>query len=383
MNVLFMTTAYPTPEAPVAGVFVKEHARAAAQHADVAVVHLDRGGGSWATPRRVAGEELPTWRVGYRARPVPISVAAHVAGAQRAYQAVRRAGFDPDLIHAHFFLAGFPAVLIGRRTDKPVVITEHWSVFLPSDPMTLTATLRRAARYAYTHAEFVLLASDALRRGIEAEGITADFRLVPNVVDTALFHPGAVRRVEEPRLLAVGLLYEAKGYELMLEAIALLAAAGRRFTLDVVGDGPNRSAYEELARRLGVTDRVTFRGLLPKSEVAEYMRAADLFVLTSRYESNSCVLTEAMASGLPVVATAVGGIPELVDAESGRLARPNDPAAVATEIAAALDDLERFDRPAIARAAKDRFSAERVGRMLADTYEDAVRKRREALVACP
>ena len=90
---------------------------------------------------------------------------------------------------------------------------------------------------------------------------------------------------------------------------------------------------------------------------------------------------EAFALGLPVVATAVGGIPELVDGASGRLAPPNDPAGIAAEIAAALDGLDRYDRPAIARAAKERFGREHVGRMLADAYQTALERREAALVA--
>ncbi len=224
-----MTTAYPTPESPVAGVFVKEHARAAALHADIAVVHLDRGGGSATSPTRVAGEEFPTWRVGYRSRPVPVSVAAHLAGARRAYRAVRRDGFEPDLIHAHFFLAGLPAVLIGRRSHKPVVVTEQWSVFLPSDPMELSAALRRAARYAFEHADLVLPASEALRRGIEAEGINASFRDRAERRRHEPLPPGSSRgRRTSTRLLAVGLLYEAKGYELLLEAVGPARGAGPR-----------------------------------------------------------------------------------------------------------------------------------------------------------
>jgi glycosyltransferase involved in cell wall biosynthesis len=310
-----------------------------------------------------------------------VSIAAHIVGAQRGYRAVRRDGFEPELIHAHFFLAGFPAVLIGRRTHTPVVITEQWSVFLPSDPMELTPTLRRTARYAFEHADLVLPASHALRRGIEAQGINASFRVVPNVVDTSLFHTGYAAKSDVARLLAVGLLYEAKGYEFLLEAVSRLAVEGRPFHLDVIGDGPERGAYEELTTSLGIADRVTFHGLMSKADVAAFMRSADLFVLTSRYDNNPCVLIEAMASGLPVVATAVGGIPEIVDASSGRLASPNDPGSIATEIVQALDGLERFDRPAIAQAAKERFGRERVGQMLADAYSEAVRRRKAALVA--
>src|SRR5262249_28395375 len=156
--------------------------------------------------------------------------------------------------------------------------------------------------------------------------------VVPNVVDTDLFAGDGTER--NGRLLAVGLLYEAKGYEFLLRAVAELARSGRDVRLDIVGDGPGRDAYERLTTALGLTERVVFHGLLRKPDVARMMREAELFVLTSRYDNNPCVVIEAMASGLPVVATAVGGIPELVSERSGRLARPQDPESIAAEIAA-------------------------------------------------
>lgn len=366
MRVLFVTTAYPSPESPVAGVFVREHARAAALHADVAVLHLDRSHTHRGLPRvrRVEDDELPTWRVTYPWRPTALSMPLHAVAAALGWRAVRRSGFRPDVVHAHFFLAGAPAVALARGV--PVVITEQWSIFLPEDPMQLTPALRRIARYAYGRAARVLPASEALQRGIEAEGISGRFTVVPNVVDTTLFHPGGARN---GRVLAVGLLYEAKGYEYLLEAVSLVDGV----ELDVVGDGPLRAELEALAARLGIAGRVTFHGLLPKPEVARLMAQSELFVLTSRYDNNPCVVIEALASGLPVVATAVGGVPELVDAASGRLARARDPQSIAAELAAALDGIAGYDRTAIAAAASRRFGREAVGEQLAKIYDEVTR----------
>lgn len=367
MNVLFVTTAYPTPESPVAGVFVHEHARAAALHAQVAVLHLDRSKSYHGLPRvtRVDDDEFPTWRVTYPWRPTALSMPLHVAGAALGWRAVRRAGFVPDVVHAHFFLAGAPAVLLSR--NAPVVISEHWSIFLPEDPMQLTPTLRWIARFAYRRATRVLPVSEALQRGIEAHGIHARFTVVPNVVDTGLFHPGGTRN---GRILAVGLLYEAKGYEYLFEALALL---DREIALDIVGDGPLRADLEALAARLGVAGRVRFLGLLPKPEVARLMAESEVFVLTSRYDNSPCVVIEALASGLPVVATAVGGVPELVDASSGRLAQARDPQSIAAELAATLDGIDGYDRAAIAANASTRYGRIAIGATLASIYDEVTR----------
>jgi glycosyltransferase involved in cell wall biosynthesis len=120
---------------------------------------------------------------------------------------------------------------------------------------------------------------------------------------------------------------------------------------------------------------VTFHGLRPKPELAALMREADLFVLASRFENNPCVAIEAMASGLPVVATRVGGLPELVDERSGLLAEPRDPESIAARIGEALRRLDRFDREEIARRTRERFGREQVASLLAEVYQEALSPR--------
>jgi glycosyltransferase involved in cell wall biosynthesis len=145
--------------------------------------------------------------------------------------------------------------------------------------------------------------------------------------------------------------------------------------LDIVGDGELRGQYEALAGKLGIDGRVTWHGHRPKPEVADLMRAADLFVLTSRYDSNPCVLIEALGSGLPVVATRVGGIPGMVGEADGLLAEPRDPQSIAGALETALAEPERFDRARIAAAARERYGLEAVGRAFAEAYDEAARLR--------
>jgi len=220
--------------------------------------------------------------------------------------------------------------------------------------------------------------SEDLRSALASRAPSARFRVIPNAVDVSLFSPGERRNGTPPRLLTVGLLdTPRKGLDVLLEAFARLRDVGGApvFRADIVGDGALRPEYEALAARLGLSDVVRFRGLLPKAEIAELMRGSDLFVLGSRYENNPCVVIEAMATGLPVVATAVGGVPELVDSETGSLAPPLDPAALGDRIGDALARIGSFDRKLIARRSRERFSRESVGAELASTYEALVAER--------
>jgi glycosyltransferase involved in cell wall biosynthesis len=105
------------------------------------------------------------------------------------------------------------------------------------------------------------------------------------------------------------------------------------------------------------------------------MRASDLFVLPSRFDNLPCAVVEALASGLPVISTTVGGIPELVDEQSGRLVPPDDPGALAGALQSTLENIDAFDRSAIAAAADDRYSLEVVGKRLTQIYESALAAR--------
>jgi glycosyltransferase involved in cell wall biosynthesis len=353
VRVLVLTTAYPAPDDPVRGVFVREYARAVSPSCEVAVVHLDRTHDVRRIELEHRDEEPAVVRVRYPYRPTAVSIAKHFEAARRG---LRAAPFRPDVVHAHFFLAVAPAVVLARTT---VVATEHWSVFLPEDPAQLSPWMRRMAQLALGRAAVVTAPSAAL-----AAALPVPARVIPNVADTALFRPGGER--EQRRLISAGLFYDAKGFEVLIEAVARVSEA----PLDLVGDGSSRPQLEALAARVGAD--VTFHGVLPKAELARLMSRADLYVSASRYENNPVVLLEALASGLPVVGTSVGGVPEIVG-DDGLLVPPNDAGALA---AAVEDALARdFDRAAIARRAAERYGAEQIGRQLVGLYEEVSRRR--------
>ena len=135
-----------------------------------------------------------------------------------------------------------------------------------------------------------------------------------------------------------------------------------------MGDGPERSAYEALTASLGLSDRVVFHGTRPRAEVARLMREADLLVQPSASETLSCVVLEAQVSGLPVVASDVGGIPEVVGGGAGLLVPPGDPAALAAAIEAVLGHARalrpRRDRKRGPRALRRGFDRGALGRAL-------------------
>ena len=354
VKVLFVTTSWPTEESPVDGVFVQEHARAAAEVADVRVLHLQRGPGGL----QQVGDDPPAWRLGYRGLPRPFSYGSFFVGP------LRLRSWRPDVVHAHSHLAALAALPLRR----PLVYTEHWSAFLPEGGDRLSTPMQLAAKLALRRADLVLPVSEALRRELARLAPRTRMRVVPNVVDADVFHPGDAP--DPGRLLTAGLLNDGrKGLDLVLEALVRTDGALR---LEVAGDGERRAEYERLSGKLGLGGVVTFRGLLSKPELAESMRGSGLFVLGSRWENNPCVVLEALASGLPVVANRVGGLPELIDDKNGVLVERADPELFASGIAEALK--RRFDRTEIARRARDRFGRDAVAEQLRNAYEEAPTK---------
>jgi glycosyltransferase involved in cell wall biosynthesis len=302
-------------------------------------------------------------RLSYRPRAARI---AYMVAVLELARRLRRSGKGVDVVHAHVHWMGWPAVIAGRLLRRPVVISEHSSEW---SERTLSPGALRRARIAFRRAALVCPVSRALRASIETYGVEARFRVVPNAADTRIFHPPQRMANAAPtRLVNVALHEEIKGLDMLLQAFALLATSRSDIDLELIGDGPRRGSLERLASELGIADRVQFRGALSPLQVSEALRAADLFVLASRSETLGAAVIEALCSGLPVVATAVGGVPEVIGERDGVLVPSGDPELLAAGIGSVLDGYGKFDRPAIARRAEQRFSRQAIGAIWDEIY---------------
>lgn len=374
LKILFITASYPTKEQPVAGVFVREHAKAVQIYDHVVVLHcagpdlkLKRLWQMEKETDETLTEGIATYRVRYRRLRTPRpSLFASPWSVFQAYRGLVAQGFCPDIIHANFHEAGMPAVLIAKLKRIPVVITEHSSSFprrlLP--PFDLVK-----AWLAFRWATLVLPVSHALQEGIERYGIRARFCVVPNVVDTALFSPPPHPRQEHhpKRILFVGVLVPVKGVAYLLQATARLRHRDD-WHLDIVGNGPGREQYQRMALDSGLRDRITFHGFRPKREVAEFMRQADLLVLPSLFETFAAVAAEALATGIPVLATSCGGPEEFVTDDVGLLVPPGNADALCAGLDYMLGHLHLYHRIQISQYAINRFSPEVVGATLHGVY---------------
>jgi glycosyltransferase involved in cell wall biosynthesis len=377
LKILFITAWYPTKENPVNGVFVREHAKAVSLSGDeVVIIHNERSKNRLKRIYLVSDcmeEGIRTIRISYSSLFVrPVNFFLYVWGILGISKKLMESGFRPEVIHAHIFSAGVPAVILGKLSRIPVVITEHWHGF-PQKKLKWTDKIM--AKFAMNNAQWILPVSQGLQQGIEAYGINGRFQVVPNVVDPLLFHP--IQRDPEQgrqkKILFVGLLVPVKGMPYLFQALARLRQQRDDWQVDIVGDGPSRTEYEHLAQQLGLVQKLTFHGMKSKQEVAEFMRRADLLVLPSLWENLPCVLIEAMASGLPVIATLTGGIPEIFHEELGILVPPGDTDRLCSALFRIMGSLDQFDRGKIAQRALS-YRPEAVGKLIHSIYQDCVER---------
>ena len=274
---------------------------------------------------------------------------------------------------AHFFFSlptGALAPYWTRWTDRPYIISMRGSDVPAYDSGKALAASHRLLRSLTSRilsgASQVVANSASLRRLAKKTFPEIPLQVITNGVCAETFHPRAEFSGDAPlRLLTVARLVRRKGLEVMINAMA--HKGWPRSRLEIVGDGRLRPQLQKLVSSLGIADRVVFAGRLHGDELARRYRSADCFVLPSLAESFSMSLLEAMASGLPVVASRIGGIPELVeDRINGRLVPPGNVEALVSALNWVLSSPERMRQ--IGQANREKICADYSWSRIVDEY---------------
>lgn len=273
-----------------------------------------------------------------------------------------------DVLHMHNETALFYGTLAGRRAGVPVLLyTEHDGAF------PRRWAVRLINRFLVRRLRQAVAVSEAVRAlWCREDGIDpARVRVIPNGVPDPLRERQGTHPPREggQRIGSVGRLSIEKGVDVLIRAFALAARELPHAELVIVGDGPERAALESLTAELALADRVRFLG--QRSDVWDQLAGLDVFVLPSRSEGMPMALLEAMATGLPVVSTSVGGIPEaLADGRSGLLVPPENPTVMASAIVRLLSDRPLAQR--LAREARSTFEQRYELSRMVDAYESCM-----------
>ena len=234
----------------------------------------------------------------------------------RLYRKAEKKFGKPDVIHAHFWdIACFCTSIIGKENIK-YVITEHSSLIL-NEP--IEKSVYKMAKKAYNSANTVIAVSNTLRQRI-LKHYDINPKVVCNMLDEKSFplERSLIQKQSKEAFVFVscGNLVHGKGFDLLLEAFSRMDIPAK---LIIFGDGPLRKELEKKSFDLHVDERVVFMGRCERSLIREVYLESDCFVLPSRYETFGVVYIEALACGLPVIATRCGGPEDIVNDNIGLL----------------------------------------------------------------
>ncbi|UCC26971.1 MAG: glycosyltransferase family 4 protein [Gemmatimonadales bacterium] len=282
----------------------------------------------------------------------PVGWAAHALASTPAARALARSA---DIVHAQAFASVVPGLAASRAGGTPLVTTWHTSHFLTR---AKKAGWRTVFRWMLESADHNLAASQEIATVAEEIAPGVRVEALTNGVETEVFRRVAPALAAPPpgrfRILVPRRLFRKNGVEFAVRALpAVLASVDAEMVL--VGDGPERRALEALVAELGLGERVTFLGARPNHEMPALLSSADLAVFPSLMEATSVAALECMSCQVPVAASRVGGLPEIVDEGVGGLFEPADPDDLARTVVALLTDP---DLPGRGRAGRARVEAE-------------------------
>lgn len=388
LRVLIMPSYYPTSATPLTGSFFREQAQALATVMDVRVLVMRRQ----STRRYLARAPLPPQSCPLQDPPAHVAVYrtdklmrwpnmldSMSKAAIRYVADMAREGWKPDVVLAHqFFWGGVLASRAGKVVGVPVVCVEHACPWLLHN---FSPEQQIAIRRGITDATIVGVVSPALRRLMLAHDLPRNLRwaVVGNLVDETLFHP-AEQRASRPDgeyvIATVANRTFKKDVSTLFEAVAVVKQRHPERSLKVVavgdfrGYGPSLGSLAEAARVPRMVETVSS---LDRAGVAELMRSADLFVSTSIAETFGIVVAEALACGIPVIATRSGGAEYILGDDSPFLVEVQEPRELADRIESVMTGSLPFDPAAASAGTVARFGRAAFTQRMVDVLREAQR----------
>lgn len=339
MHVLILPSWYPSNSNDVNGIFFREQAIALARqgcHVGVLAVHLKsiKQWRDWLIsfnpPQYTNDQSVHTLRLhstNWFPRLPKLSAKLHCHLLEKLFQIYTKHYGNPDIIHVHAMLpVGLFALQLNRRYGIPYVITEHSSTFARG--LLAREQVRQACKIAAAASQRWAVSTpfaQLLEKQLSSDINTIQWKALPNIIDQQFLNtPITEKNSQSFVFLNICLHTPNKKVDLLLCAFAQKFKGQNNIKLRLGGDGPNHHKLKKLAKNLGITTQVEFLGLLNREQVINEMLIANCFVLSSQVETFGVVLIEAIAMGLPVIATRCGGPEDIVTTTNGILVDLNN-----------------------------------------------------------
>ena len=374
-HIIFLARWYPHRYDPMFGLFVQRHAEAAALFNDITVVYCQQttdNGQQTSNENfeivRTLENNVDTIRVYYKK---PKNKILSLLRFYRANMKALKMCKTADMIHVHILTRlGIIAWIQKILHKTPYIITEHWSRYLPGNDFG--GFLRKLfTKIVVRNAETVTTVTENLAIAMQNHGLKNDnYVVLPNVVNLDMFHPKCMDATSHvPTIIHISCFEDkSKNISGLLESLKIIDDKGIDFQCTLIGEGMDLDLMKEKAKELQLINKVSFTGLLQGQALADKLSSGDFLVLSSNYENMPVVILEALASGLPVVSTNVGGIKEMVDESKGILVEPKNKEALAEAMIKMIETHKNYDANYLRNSVIEKYGYESVGRFLSRLY---------------
>jgi len=378
MSVLFFSSWYPEANNKSLGIFIQRHAEALTQvGVKVVVVAFETYQGDEIRfslePPRI--KDLTEYKVlmPFKQKSTIQKVKSIFFGRKlfSDFFLSLKNEFNPAILQVN---VAFPAGLIWwffrDNLPRKIVLAEHWSGYLAEDGRYKGVIIELITQSLVRRSSAILVVSETLQSAMLQHGLKGNYFPLPNVVDSGVFSIGLDKSAEPFRFIHVSSLDKReKNPELMLRSFVKVLNHFPSSILTIVGGFEERILeLKDYSTKIGINAQVVFKGAMRAEHLAQELKGSHAFVLSSNFEGQPVVILEALCVGLPVVAPAIGGIPEIVSESDGILFPCGDEIALSNAMVEIIKEYKRFNSKAISNRTSEKHAYKKVGNYLKEIY---------------
>lgn len=368
MKILFISSWFPNKLEPTNGNFVQRHAEAVALKHDVEILHTI---GDFKQKETFVFDDkiingIRTLVVYYKNSKNPIQ---NFLRRMKAYKMGFSKMQKPELVHANVLHNNMLfAVYLKKKYKIPFVVSEHWTALQEENLGRTSANIKRIAKFIAKHADYIFPVSENLKNSLKMLGIKTRMKVISNVVNTDVFRIRQTNGNKSTRFLHVSSLIPRKRPDKIIETVHQLIVNGYDVSLEIGGDG-DTATLRRLVQKLNAEEYISIFDEISYEEVAEKMQASDCFILFSDNETQGCVILESYACGKPVIATAVGGVPEFIKPGLGVLIEKANEQELYQSMQNFIENKITFNKPEVLRDfVIDNFSKDIISNQFTEVY---------------
>lgn len=385
MNILILPSWYPNKLSPFDGDFIQRHVKAISAFCQPYVIYVIKDENGVVTKDDTAEvttangfTEVITYYKPFKTGIKLVDKFISQSKYKKAYQSAIKKYISenglPKVAHVHIAMkAGLIALWIKKKWKVPYIVTEQWAGYLPEADDRLEQkpfVFQRLFEKIFKNADAVTVVSDHLGKGIQKHFSFVKYSVVPNVVNTDIFFPVVKEKEPVTRFIHVSNMNYQKNAEAIIEALHIVKRSHPHFQLDLYGTFNEQ--LKKLVEKLALQNNVSFKGEVKHPVLVKALQQSDAMVFYSRFETFGCVIIEANACGIPVIASDIKVFHELIkENENGIFVQGENAEELAKALITFMSNENPFEKTKVAATAT-KYSYDRVGKQFVDLYEQLI-----------